>query len=182
MDGQTALLEPEDLLKMPDGDRYELIDGSLVERKMGAEADEIAGLLLTAVNSFIRPRKLGRAYPSQTGFLCFPRDPKLVRFPDVSFVAAGRLPGDRSPEGYIKLPPDLAVEAISPNEYYEEHMAKIADYKDAKVRLIWVISPKTKTVLIRRADGTLSELDQTGTLSGEDVVPGFACPVADLFV
>ncbi len=179
---RPELLEPEDLLAMPDGDRYELIDGVPREKPMGAQSDEVAGLLLTQLNVFIRPRKLGRAYPSQTGFQCFPKDPKLVRMPDTSFVAAGKLPGDTSPEGYIKVAPDLAVEVISPNEMYEEVAVKVADYKSAGVRLIWVVSPKSRTVLIRRADGTCGEVGEAGMLSGEDVIPGFACPVAELFV
>jgi Uma2 family endonuclease len=179
---RPELLEPEDLLAMPDGDRYELIDGMPREKPMGAQSDEVAGLLLTQLNVYIRPRKLGRAYPSQTGFQCFPKDAKLVRMPDTSFVAAGKLPGDTTPEGYIKVAPDLAVEVISPNEMYEEVAVKVADYKSAGVKLIWVISPKTKTVLIRRADGTCAEVGEAGTLSGEDVIPGFACPVAELFV
>ena len=41
---------------------------------------------------------------------------------------------------------------------------------------------EAKTVLVRRLDRTCAELDVTGTLSGEDVIPGFSCPVAELFV
>lgn len=177
-----AVVEPEDLLAMPGGDRYELIDGVPKEKPMGAKSDEIGGLLLTQFNIFIRPKKLGRAYASQTGFQCFPKKPKLVRMPDASFVAAGRLPNDTSPDDYIKVAPDIAVEVISPNETYEEVEEKVAEYRSAGVKLIWVISPGSKTVLIRRPDGTCAEVDETGTLSGEGVLPGFACPVAELFV
>jgi Uma2 family endonuclease len=177
-----AVMDPEDLLRMPDGDHYELIDGRPKEKPMGAESDEIGGLLLTQFNIFIRAKKLGRAYPSQTGFQCFPGKPKLVRMPDTSFVAAGRLPNDRSPEGYITVAPDIAVEVVSPNETYEEVEAKVAEYRSAGVKLIWIISPKSKTVMIRRADGTCAEVDETGTLSGETVLPGFTCTVAELFV
>jgi Uma2 family endonuclease len=102
--------------------------------------------------------------------------------PDISFVAKGRLPDDKSPEGYVKLAPDLAVEVASPKDTYEEVQIKVAEYKSAKVRLIWVVSPKTRTVLIRRLDGTCAEVGEAGELSGEDVIPGFTCKVADLFV
>ena len=60
--------------------------------------------------------------------------------------------------------------------------AKVAEYRGAGVKLIWVISPRLRRILVRWADGSCAELDETGTLSGEDVLPGFACPVADLFV
>jgi Uma2 family endonuclease len=177
-----AVIEPEDLLRMPDGDRYELIDGRPQEKPVGAKSDEIGGLVVTQFNLFIRPKKLGRAYPSQTGFQCFPTEPKLVRMPDASFVSAGRLPDDGSPDGYIKVAPDIAVEVVSPNETYEEVETKVAEYRSAGVKLIWIISPKSKTALIRRADGTCAEVAETGTLSGEDVLPGFTCAVAELFV
>lgn len=177
-----TVIEPEDLLRMPNGEHYELIDGRPKEKSMGAESDEIGGLLLTQLNIFIRPTKLGRAYASQTGFQCFPGKPKLVRMPDTSFVSAGRLPNDRSPEGYIKVAPDIAVEVVSPNETYEEVEEKVAEYRSAGVKLIWIISPKSKTVMIRRADGTCAEVGEAGALSGENVLPGFTCAVAELFV
>lgn len=176
------LLEPEDLLKMPDSKRYELIDGRPVEREMGAEADDIGCELIILLRTFCRANGLGRVYGAGTGYQCFPSNPKRVRIPDVSFVATGRLPGNRTPEGYITVAPDFAAEVVSPRDRYEAVQLKMMDYKDAKVRLIWVISPKTKTVLIRRLDGTCAELDANGELSGEDVIPGFACKVAELFV
>ncbi|MDY3560631.1 Uma2 family endonuclease, partial [Gemmata sp. JC673] len=82
----------------------------------------------------------------------------------------------------LALVPDLVVEAVSTHDTYEEVAVKVTEFKSVGVKLIWVISPETRTVLVRRADGTCVELDETGTLSGENVLPGFACPVADLFI
>jgi Uma2 family endonuclease len=177
-----AVIELEDLLRMPDGDHYELIDGRPREKATGAESDEIASTLTTLIKTFVRQSKLGHVYGSQTGYRCFPVKPKLVRKPDTSFVAAGRLPGDKTPKGDIDIVPDLVVEVASPNDTYEELAVRVADFKGAGVKLIWVVSPETKTVLIRRLEGTCVELDEAGTLSGEGVLPGFACPVAELFV
>jgi Uma2 family endonuclease len=176
-----VLLDPDDLEKLRDGDHYELIDGVPKEKQMGAESDRVALRLGGLLDQFALKTKCGLAFGSQTGYRCFPNKQQL-RKPDVSFVASGRLAGDRPPEGDITLTPDLAVEVVSPNDGYEEVHARVMDYKSVKVRLIWVISPKTRTVLIRRADGTCEEVGETGTLSGEDVIPGFACPVAELFV
>ena len=131
---------------------------------------------------FCRANKLGRVYGAATGYQCFPSHPKRVRLPDVSFVAAGRLTDNRTPKGYILIAPDFAAEVVSPKDRYERVQQKIMDYKDAKVRLIWGISPETKTVLVRRLDGTCAELDEAGELSGEDVIPGFTCKIAELFV
>lgn len=173
-------LTPDDLLAMPDGDHYELIDGIPMEKPMGAQSDEISAAVISALHIFVRQQKLGHVYGSQTGFRCFSNN--RVRKPDSAFVASGRLPNDRSPEGDITIAPDLVIEVVSPNDTYEEVSAKVKDYKSANVRLIWVVSPETRTVLIRRLDGTCSELDEAGILSGEDMLPGFTCPVAELFV
>ncbi len=177
-----AVMEPEDLLRMPDGDRYELIDGRPKEKLMGAESDEISSTLNMLIKTFVRQNSLGHVYGSQTGYKCFPDKPRMVRKPDLSFVAAGRLPDDKTPKGDIQIAPDLAVEVVSPNDTYEEVAVRIADLKSASVKLIWVVSPETRTVVIRRLDGTCAEVGEAGTLSGEDVLPGFTCAVAELFV
>jgi Uma2 family endonuclease len=177
-----VLLEPDDLLRLPDGDHYELIDGVPKAKEKGAATDEIGLYLGSLLVAFVRSRKLGHIFGPQTGYVCFPDDPKRLRLPDVSFVAAGRLEGGKAPEGHIKIAPDIAVEVISPNNLYEEIETKVADYRSAGVKLIWIVNPKTRTVLIRRLDGSCAEVGATGQLSGEDVLPGFTCPVADLFV
>lgn len=172
-------LTPDDLLAMPEGEHFELIDGIPKEKPMGAQSDEISLAVGSLLRQFVRQHALGHVYGSQTGFRCFPNN--RVRKPDCAFIAAGRLPNDRSPSGDISIAPDLVVEVVSPNDTYEEIAAKVLDYKSARVKLIWVVSPETKTVLIRRLDGTCSELDESGALSGEDVAPSFTCPVAELF-
>lgn len=178
----TGLMEPEDLLARPDGDHYELIDGVPREKPMGAESDRVALRLGGRLDQHCLQTGCGLAFGSQTGYRCFPNKPKLVRKPDASFVAAGRLPGDKSPKGDISLVPDFVAEVVSPNDTYEEVQVRVEDYRSAKVKLIWVVSPETRTVLVRRLDGTCAELNEAGTLAGEDVIPGFACPVAELFV
>ena len=101
---------------MPDGGRYELIDGVPVEKKMGAKADRIGTILIGLLEPYCRANKLGLVYGSSTGYQCFPNRPRQVRLPDVSFVATGRLPNDETPDGYITLAPDLAVEVVSPKD------------------------------------------------------------------
>ncbi len=94
---------PEDLLAMPDGKSYELVDGQLVERNMGAESSWVGGRLLSRLDRFCEEHGLGWALPTDNGFQCFPHQPKLVRRPDVSFVRYGRLPGGVLPAGWIKI-------------------------------------------------------------------------------
>src|SRR3954453_24160721 len=119
---------PTDLLAMPDEDRYELVDGSLVERKMGSLSSWVGGRLLHLISNFAEQNNLGWVWPADNGFQCFPDSPNTVRKPDVSLLRRGRLPGERLPEGYLRIPPDLAVEVISPNDLAYEIEEKIEEY------------------------------------------------------
>jgi Uma2 family endonuclease len=171
---------PEDLLAMPDGKSYELVGGQLMERKMGVESSWVAGRLHSRLDRFCEERGIGWALVPDTGYQCFPYDPGLVRKPDVSFVRYGRFPGGVLPKGWAKIPPDLVVEVVSPNETAYELDDKLADYQSVSVSLIWVINPKARTVRIHRRDGTVSYLHEGEELSGEDIIPGFRCPVREI--
>ena len=182
MTAMPTLLTPDDLLAHPELDHYELIDGIPREKDMGAEAEYAAGELQRHLGNHCHSHKLGRVFNSNTGYRCFPDRPKLVRKPDASVVRAGRLTDDRVPKGWITIPPDLAVEVISPTDRAEDIEERVKEYHSAGVPLVWVVNPSTRTAVVRRLDGTAAEVGPAGTLAGEDVVPGFACPVADLFV
>src|SRR5271156_2600493 len=120
---------PEDLLAMPDGKSYELVDGELVERNMGFESSWIGGRLHSRLDRFCEEHGPGWALPADNGFQCFPHQPKLVRKPDVSFVRYGRLPDEVLPQGWIEIPPDLAVEVVSPNDLTDQLDEKLEDYR-----------------------------------------------------
>jgi Uma2 family endonuclease len=171
----------EDLLTLPDGDRYELVDGKLVELHMGMESSYIGGRLYRLLAVFCENPFLGWVLPADTSFQLLPDRPNLVRKPDVSFIRLGRIPGETPFKGHVRLAPDLAVEVVSPNDLYYEVEEKLAEYRAAGVALVWIVIPPTRTVLIRRLDGSADEVDEKGELDGEQVVPGFRCRVAELF-
>ena len=120
---------PEDLLALPDEKNYELVDGRLVDRNMGTESSEVGGDLYFLLRLFCREHPVGKVWPADNGFQCFPHAPGLVRRPDVSFIRRGRLPGDVSPKGWTRIPPDLAVEVVSPNDLAGELEEKLDDYQ-----------------------------------------------------
>ena len=94
--------------------------------------------------------RLGWAFNADNGYQCFPHDPGLVRRPDVSFVRYGRFPGGVLPKGWAKIPPDLAVEVVSPNDTAYELEEKLEDYQKVGVPLVWVIYPNSRTVRVHR--------------------------------
>jgi Uma2 family endonuclease len=171
---------PEDLLAMPDGEGYELVGGQLVERNMGAESSRVGTRLCSRLDRFSEEHGLGIVWGADNGYQCFPHDPGLVRRPDVSFIRSGRLPGDVAPKGWVKIPPDLAVEVVSPNDLVEALEEKLDDYRAVEVPLVWVIYPELRKVKVLRRDGSSSELRGDDELSGEDVIPGFRCPVREI--
>ena len=171
---------PDDLLAMPDGKSYELVHGQLVERNMGSESSFVGGELYLRLKLHCRDHKLGLVWPADNGFQCFPHDPGLFRRPDISFVRRGRLPGDVPPKGWVKIPPDLAVEVLSPNDRVYELDEKLADYRKVRVPFVWVINPQSRTVTVHSIDRPIRLLFEDDELSGEDVMPGFRCPVRDI--
>ena len=174
-----TLYTPDDLLTMPDGDQYELVDGHLVERGMGSWAGSVEIKLTILLYNSVISRAGGNVFTSAVSYRCFPGN--RVRKPDVSFLIAGRLPDGRIPEGYITVVPDLAVEVVSPTDIQYDVDRKVAEYLAVGVQLVWVINPDTRVVIIYRLDGSISGVREGGELDGEGVVPGFRCPVADLF-
>jgi Uma2 family endonuclease len=171
----------DDLLRMPDGDRFELVDGKLVEQSMGARSSYTGGRLSRILGTYCESPFLGYVLPADTSYQMLPGRPNLVRKPDVSFIRLDRFPTGDLPEGHIRLAPDLAVEVVSPNDLFYEVEEKVQEYRTAGVRLVWIIVPPTRTVLVRRLNGTIAEVGEGGELDGEDVIPGFRCRVADLF-
>ncbi len=171
---------PEDLLRMPGGDRFELVDGQLVERNTGQVSSWVGGRTLYALMSFVESRQLGWVFPSDCGYQCFPNSPNKLRRPDVSFLRREKLPNVQFFDGHVRVVPDLVVEVISPRDIMESLELKIAEYQSAGVTSIWVISPKTRTCTIHRLSGQTLRLKEGDTITEPELLPGFSCRVGDL--
>jgi Uma2 family endonuclease len=173
-------LDPVETLLMPEYENFELVDGELREKPMGTEADGIGSKTLVNLENWNQSRRFGRVLGPHTSYQCFPDDVKRVRRPDVSVISFERLPG-RLPRGHTRVPPEVAVEVISPTDLAVDVRRKVAEYLKAGVSLIWIIDPDTRTVEVCRADGSANFLGAADDLSGETVLPEFTCRVADLF-
>ena len=98
--------------------------------------------------------------------------------PDVAFVSTPRLDGDEN-KGFT-IPPDLAIEVVSPTDVQWRVADKAFAYLSAGTRLVWVLDPRSQTVTIYRSESDITLLTREDTLTGEDVVQGFTCPVSQL--
>ena len=141
------------------------------EEHMGALSSQVAASILSFVRIHASERKLGKVFGPDCGYQ-MPQDAaKKTRFPDGSFIARGRLPDDRTPEGNVKLNPDLVVEVVSPNDTAYEVEQKRVTYLKAGVRLLWIVYPLTRTVFVFRASGSVTVLGEADTLSGDTGSP-----------
>jgi Uma2 family endonuclease len=172
---------PEDLLELQDDRLYELVDGELVEKHMGSASAWITGELFGKLRDHNTRTRQGWLLPSEASYRCFPDDPSKVRRPDISFVRYGRLEGEEVPEGHTTVPPDLAVEVVSPSDRFAEVRAKVREYLAAGVPMVWVVDPAMRAVEVWREDAPSALLRENEELSGEDVLPGFTCRVGELF-
>jgi len=171
---------PEELLALPDEKEFELVNGELVRKQqMGMESCWVAGELFRLLSNYVAAGAGGWAFPQDTGFQCFANDPNRVRKPDAAYIRKGRVNG--LSKGYARVPPDLVVEVVSPRDLFEEVRGKVEEYLAADVPLVWLVDPASRTVEAYRGSGSVSLFREGDTLTGEDVLPGFSCRVADLF-
>lgn len=183
MSATIQLMTAEELLmRPPNGCRSELVEGELIEMQPAGFLHGVTGNFLSAeLTVYVRRNDLGVVTLAETGFKVA-TDPDTVLAPDAGFIAKAHLPEDWTTiRGFFPGAPDLAVEVVSPGDTYEEVETKVGRYLDAGTQLVWIVRPKQKRVEIHRADGTSQLLSQTETLQGENVVPGFALPVARIF-
>lgn len=170
----------EDALELPNGERYEVIDGELKERRMSFGSSAIAMLISKFLWRWLDTGHPGFVTGSDGGYTIFPWAPGDVRMPDVSYISKARLP--RVPaRGWVSVAPELAVEVVSPNDRFIDVESKARDWILAGVDLVWVVVPATESVQVWRKNGERAILRSGEMLSGEDVLPGFEVAVADLF-
>jgi Uma2 family endonuclease len=173
---------PEDLLIMEDGDDYELEDGQLVERNMSMLSSFVAGIIYSLILVYCQKTRAGWPFGEGISFQCFPDKPKRVRKPDAAFIRRDRLTHlQLTTEGHCPISPDLAVEVLSPRDIAYKVDAKIKIWLSAGVQLVWVVNPEQRTLQIHRPSGPGVILHENDEVSGEEVLPGFHCRVAQFF-
>ncbi len=172
----------EDLLARPeDGYRYELVEGVLV-RVAGSrpKAGRVTRRLYHQLDEFVRERGLGTVtLPDEVYDFERTGQPNTGLLPDIGFYYAFReaLIEDDRPYPFA---PDLAIEVTSPLQKPEAMAAKARRYLRGGTALVWIVWIEEQSVDIWRPgdDRPSSTLTGGDQLDGEQVLSGFACPVA----
>lgn len=176
-------LTAEEFARMPaplDGSRQELVRGEVVTLPPPAFLPgRVQVNIAFTLETFLRAHPLGQL-TTESGVIT-ERGPDTVRGPDVAYWSYARVPEDEMPVVYANEAADLVVEVVSPSNTRRKVGLKVREYFQSGVRLVWVVDPeeRTATVYTRPGDGTV--LWEDATLAGGDVLPGFACRVADFF-
>ena len=149
----------------------ELIPMSPATRRHG----KISINIIRYLDRHVYENGLGELYTAETIFQVGDRMMK----PDVAFVSTARLDVDE--DKTFPIPPDLAIEVISPSDAHSRVTQKALDYLNAGTHLVWILDPVSKTVTVYRSENDIETLTREATLTGEETVPGFTCSVAQLF-
>jgi Uma2 family endonuclease len=183
----TQLLPPysgpteEELARLQHVAGIEFVNGHILEKPVSKESSRVEAQIIFLLQSHVRRTGGTEVYGSSLGYRCFVEEPERFRKPDASVILIDRLKSVDPDPGLMPIPADLVVEVVSPGDRAGDLEKKVEEYLDNGFKLIWIVHPNTKTVVIYRADGSIAKLHVKDQITGESVLPGFVCNVAEFF-
>lgn len=176
-------LTAEQFARLPDpadGSKQELVRGEVVTMPPpGFRHGEVQTNIACLIQPYARANKLGRV-TVESGMIT-EEDPDTVRGPDVAFWSVDQLPAGNGPVGYAEVPADLVVEVLSPWDSRRKVAIQVTEYLASGTRMVWVVDPEDRNVTVYRQAHEGRLLWEDATITGEDVLPGFECRVAEFF-
>jgi len=162
-------------------DRHcELVRGEIVEMSLpGKRHGFVCGNIARILGIYTALRKKGYVCTNDTGTVV-ERDPDTVRGPDV-MLFEDVTNYDELEIKFAEEPPLLAVEVLSPNDKPAEVRERIAQQLQFGTRWVWVVDPSKRNVTVYRPGQEPYVVAENEELTGEDVLPGFRCRVAEFF-
>ncbi|MCX7049025.1 MAG: Uma2 family endonuclease [Candidatus Sumerlaeota bacterium] len=156
----------------------ELIEGEVYElTPPGIEHGRINSQLNYELRKFAKKNKLGEVL-CDCGFVLFQK-PDTVRAPDIAFIRADRWAEAQSKK-FSDVPPDLAVEIVSPWDTHTSLVSKARMFLKAGVEEVWIVDSDTKTVEILRAPHEIRLLGEEEIIE-TPLLPGLKLPVREIF-
>jgi len=177
------LLSAEEYARLPepaDGSKQELVRGEVITMpSLGFLHGVVQLNIATLLKTFAGQWKLGRV-TFESGVITEP-GPNIVRGPDGAYWSYERLPANEVPAAYADVAAELCVEVRSLSNTDENMTRTAREYFASGVKMVWVVDPEERTVTVYRQPGDGRVLWEDATISGEDVLPGFSCAIADFF-
>ena len=164
-----------------DHHKYELVAGRLlVMEPPFADHGIVEARITMLLAVFVEEHRLGVVLSGDPGFVLV-RGPDTVRGPDVAFVREERVPTGEDARRFFEGAPDLAVEVRSPSDRPGMLEKKVRGYLAAGSRLVWVVDPRARTVVVHAPDAVARTLTAADAVDGGDVLPGFRAPARAFF-
>jgi Uma2 family endonuclease len=163
---QLCIANPEYLLELT-------AEGVLiVMAPVGGESGNKEMELGADLTLWNRQTRLGKVFSSSTIFK-LPLGGK--RSPDAAWVELSRWNelDSENREKFPPLAPDFVIELRSPTDELSALQEKMIEYRNNGVRLGFLINPQDRQAEIYRLNQEVEILQAPGTLSGENVLPGF---------
>ncbi len=177
---EKVLITGDELFAMGDIGPTELVKGEIITKMpTGHEHGFIESLIAFFLILFVREHDLGRVVTGEVG-IYVERDPDTVRAADVAFISHDQYARVQS-ASYLDVAPELVVEIMSPSNTWSEVHEKPSEHFAIGVKIVWVVDPQLQQIHVFRALADVSLLTKEDTLTGEDVLPGFALALSELF-
>ena len=160
--------------------RWELAEGQVIEMPSPGEAHALVCWFVAQIlTDYLRAHGRGHLLTIDCG-LIVARNPDTVRGPGI-MLSLDNLTLEEAKPGHTDRIPTLVVEVFSPTDRPGNMARRVEQFQRRGVPLVWVIYPEERTVNVFCQDELPRVLDEADELSGNGVLPGFSCQVADLF-
>lgn len=135
----------DDIYRLPDGQRAELIDGQIYHMAPPSRIHQKLVMELSAtLRDYINKKKGNcEVYPAPFAVFITTDDKNYVE-PDISVICDKIKLSDRGCEGA----PDFIVEVVSPSSRRMDYQIKLFKYRTAGVREYWIVNPATQTITV----------------------------------
>lgn len=165
--------------EMLNSNRYEIVYGEIRERTMpNPQHGRIQAKIAIKLGIYLEQTNLGVVYTETL----FEFAKNLNRIPDVAFIAFENFPSEGEEKGSRwHIPPDLAIEVISPTDIYEDVQEKIIEYFTFGVKQVWIVSPESKTLTIYHSLKKTTIYSKEDELICEDILPNFRLQLSEIF-
>lgn len=155
--------------------RLELHHGRLIELVSNSKSSRLGARLLSRVDLHASTKHLGWVTGADGGYIV--NGNRYI--PDAAFVSNTRQP-EPPDAAYNPLPPDLAIEVISPTDDRDELADKVQNYLAAGV-VVWVADLDVPSITVHISGQQPVVLYLGDSLEGGDVLPEFELSVDEIF-
>jgi Uma2 family endonuclease len=169
----------DEFLALPDEETSLEFDAGVVRRKVAPQADHgsLQFEFAKHLDGASADGRHGRVF-TETRFVT----PGWSPVPDVSFYRRGRIKARSATRiGDFHLPPDIAVEIVSPDQSVSELLRKCVRYADLGVAISLVVDIDDESIFVVRPDQPLRVLRGDDRIDLDDVLPAVTLTVHQLF-